>query len=119
MRALVLRNYSLRIHPIIRYGLTLKIGDPSAARVTMGLKGPSSLRRHHAPVLRFVARSVNQYCHSTVLTIDGGFPLKGSALNSFSTLGLPSIKRSSVNTTHGDLCHDASEANHRFQSKRG
>jgi hypothetical protein len=43
-------------------------------RVTIGLNGPSSCRRHHAPVFRFVAMSVNQYCHKTVLTIDGCFP---------------------------------------------
>src|SRR3979411_1243053 len=92
---------------------------PSAVRVTPGLNGPSVWRRHHAPIARFVCRSVNQYCHRTVRTIAGFLPLNGSALNNPSTLGLASSNRSSVSTTHGDVSHGASDANQRFQSKRG
>src|SRR6266480_7786584 len=94
-------------------------GDPSFPRVTDGLNGPISSRLHHAPVFLFVARSVNQYCHSSVLTMSGGLPLNGSSRNKPSTLGLPSISRSSVSTTQGFSSHGTSEANHRFQSKRG
>src|SRR5690348_4786634 len=39
---------------------------------TTPVKIPSSWRRHHAPMRRFVSRSVNQYRHRTVRTSAGG-----------------------------------------------
>src|SRR5204862_8160460 len=99
--------------------LGLTTGVPSMPRVADGLNGPSSCRRHQAPVLFFVERSVNQYCHNIVLTIAGGLPRNGSFRNRPATSGLPSSKRSSVKTTHGFACHESRDANHRFHSKRG
>src|SRR3954468_14924314 len=103
----------------LRYGGAPNTEFADAPRSTGGLNGPSSWRRHHAPVRRFVSTSVNQYCHKIVLSITGGLPLNGSDWNNDNTLGLPSSSRCSVRTTHGFCCHGASEANHRFQSKRG
>src|SRR3954470_12528652 len=103
----------------LRYYGVFRLEFPRASRWTGGLNAPSSSRRHQAPLARFVGMSVNQYCDITVLTIEGGLPLNGSARNNDSTLALPSSRRCSVRTTHGFCSHGASDANHKFQSKRG
>src|SRR3954469_1079262 len=103
----------------LRYCGVLSLELPCASCWTGGLNAPSSSRRHQVPVARFVGTSVNQYCDITVLTIDGGLPLNGSARNNDSTLGLPSRRRCSVRTTHGFCSHGRGDANHKFQPKRG
>src|SRR5437764_3255032 len=86
---------------------------------TTPVNNPSSFRRHHAPVRRFVSRSVNQYCHFTARTNDGGALGNGLFRNRCSTLGLFSSRRCCASTTQLDCSHGPSDANQRFHSNLG
>src|SRR5262249_47878183 len=92
---------------------------PSAVRCSVGEYKPLYSQRHHAPVDRLVARSVNQYCQITARTCIGGALENG--LNRKSARMSVLLRRSccSVRTTKGFSRQPPREANQRFHSKRG
>src|SRR5256885_934889 len=92
---------------------------PSASRCKVGAYNPTNCRCHHIPVCRFSAMVVNQYCQSTARTWVGGWRGKGLPAKRASTSASFSSSRTSVLGTIGYSRHEPSEANHKFQSKRG
>ena len=92
---------------------------PSAAIVNSGAYSPRYSRRHQSPVRRFSPSVVNQYCQITARTYRGGVCAKGFPRKSASTSPSPTSRRSSVSGTISFSRQPPSDANHRFQSKRG
>src|ERR1043166_2850333 len=87
---------------------------PSAVRSRGGAYSPSNSSLHHAPVLRLVARSVNQYCEITARTFCGGAVGNGLRANNFSTSRSFWSSRASVFTTQGRSEEHTSELQSRF-----
>src|SRR5436309_4986059 len=92
---------------------------PSGCRSNVGAYRPSCCLLHHVPCERFSAGVVNQYCQITARICRGGACGNGFPEKSSSTSASPRSKLCSVRTTMGSWRHELSDANHKFQSKRG
>src|SRR5215467_10934003 len=92
---------------------------PSGARSRVGAYRPKYCRRHQFPVARFSAIDVNQYCQSTARICWGASCENGLPANSDRTSLSFMSSLISVFGTIGDSRQELSDANHRFQSKRG
>src|SRR5512133_4240692 len=99
-------------------GHATTVSFPSS-KVSVGAYVPRNSRFHQLPVARFSLIEVNQYCHNTARTCFGGAEANGFPRNSARTSGLLLRSRSSVLATNMLSRHVPSDANHRFQSKRG
>ena len=91
---------------------------PSGPISSTGAYIPSSLRRHHIPVARFSSFEVNQYCHNTARTCLGG--ACGNGFPETAPAHPGTYQQALLGDGHNQVLPPVpSDANHKFQSKRG